>query len=269
MRCLLFVLSLLLNIPVSVSQSNRVDLKEIVEGKYSPGRTSEIRPMPDGEHYTIQSPDKKCILRYAYKTGKIVDTLFNVNTVRETALKSFDNYWISNTGHRIIISTDKENVYRRSWKANLYDYDVRRNFLKPLSDTPGKLMVPTFSPDGRMCAFVRGHDIWLKKFDYDTESQVTTDGSPGKILNGITDWVYEEEFKTTNLMSWSADSKFLAFVKSDETAVPSFSFQEYDGSLYPGMMTFKYPKAGENNSVVTCHVYHVETKDIKKMNIPL
>ncbi|GHU87696.1 peptidase S9 [Bacteroidia bacterium] len=270
MRYLLFVLSLLLSVHIAVlSQSNRIDLKEIVEGKYSSRGTAEMRPMPDGEHYTMLSTDKKCILKYAYKTGKITDTLFNVNTVRETKLKSFDNYWISNTGYRIIISTDKENIYRRSWKANLYDYDVRRNFLKPFSDTPGKLMVPTFSPDGRMCAFVRDNNIWLKKFDYDTESQVTTDGSPGKILNGITDWVYEEEFKTTNLMSWSADSKFLAFVKSDETAVPSFSFQEYDGSLYPGFMTFKYPKAGENNSVVTCHVYHVETKNIKKMNIPL
>ncbi len=269
MNRFLTVLLSLLSINVAIAQGNRIDLKEIVEGKYSARGMSEMRPMPDGEHYTMQSPDKKCVLRYAYKTGKIVDTLFNVNTVRETKLESFDDYWISNTGYRIIVSTDKEYIYRRSWKANLYDYDVRRNFMKPLSETPGKLMIPTFSPDGRMCAFVRDNNIWLKKFDYDTESQVTNDGEAGKILNGITDWVYEEEFATTKLLSWSPDSKSLAFVKSNETDVPSFSFQQYDGSLYPGFLTFKYPKAGENNSVVTCHAYSVETKDIKKMNIPL
>ncbi|MDR1369653.1 MAG: S9 family peptidase [Dysgonamonadaceae bacterium] len=270
MKYLLFVFCLLLSVHTAVlSQSNRIDLKEIVEGRYSPRGMSEMRPMADGEHYTMQSPDKKCILRYAYKTGKVVDTLFNVNTVRETKLESFADYWISNTGHRIIVSTDKESIYRRSWKANLYDYDARRKFLKPLSDSPGKLMIPTFSPDGRMCAFVKDNNIWLKKFDYDTESQLTNDGAVGQILNGITDWVYEEEFQTTQLMSWSPDNKFLAFVKSDETLVPSFSFQQYDGSLYPGFLTFKYPKAGENNSTVACYVYHVETKDTKKMNVPL
>ncbi len=269
MKCLWILLISLISVSVAIAQNNRIDLKEVVDGKYSARGMSEMRHLPDGEHYTMQSTDKKCILRYAYKTGKVVDTLFNVNTVRETKLESFEDYWISDTGFRIVVSTDKEYIYRRSWKANLYDYDVRRNFLKPLSDTPGKLMVPTFSPDGRMCAFVRDNNIWLKKFDYDTESQVTNDGATGKILNGITDWVYEEEFAITKLMSWSPDSKFLAFVKSDETAVPSFSFQQYDGSLYPGFLTFKYPKPGENNSVVACMAYNVETKDIKKMNIPL
>ena len=256
-------------VQIAKSQSNTIDLKDIIEGRYASRGVAEMRPMPDGEHYTMKSPDRKCVLRYSYKTGNIVDTLFNVSTVRETELKSFDDYWISSTGFRIIVSANTESIYRRSWKADLYDYDVRRNLLKPLSETPGKLMIPTFSPDGRMCIFVRDNDIWLKKFDYDTESKVTNDGAIGKILNGITDWVYEEEFQTTKLVSWSPDSKFLAFVKSNETNVPSFSFQQYDGSLYPEFLTFKYPKPGENNSVVSCHVYHVDTKDIKKMNVPL
>ncbi len=269
MKWIAVILLTLLSWEISIAQNNRIDLKEIVEGKYAAKGTGDIRPFPDGEHYTKQSPDKKMILRYAYSSGKVVDTLFNVNTVRETKLESFDDYWISSTGRRIIVSAGKEWIYRRSWKADLYDYDVRRNFLKPLSETPGKLMSPVFSPDGRMCAYVRDNNIWLKKFDFDTESQVTKDGESGKILNGITDWVYEEEFVVTSLMTWSPDSKFLAFVKSDESAVPMFSFQKYDGSLYPGCRTFKYPKAGENNSSVTCHAYSVDTKDIKKMNIPL
>ncbi|MDR1719097.1 MAG: S9 family peptidase [Dysgonamonadaceae bacterium] len=267
---------LLLLCYLSVSQSfysrdysERIDLKKIVEGEYAVRRAPDVRSLPDGEHYTLLSKDRKAILKYAYRTGAVTDTLFHVDKARETKLKAIENYWISETGYRIILCCDRESVYRRSWKANLYDYDVRRNFLKPLSDTEGKLMIPAFSPDGRMCAFVRDNNIWLKKFDYDTESQVTKDGAIGKILNGITDWVYEEEFALTSLMAWSPDSKFLAFVKSDESEVPEFRFQLFDGSLYPGFETVKYPKAGERNSTVSCHVYNVDTKDIKQMNIPM
>ena len=249
--------------------NNALLLKDIVEKKYESENIAEIQSMPDGEHYTILSPDKKAILKYAYKTGKLVDTLFHVDKAREIKLKSIDGYLINSTGHRILVWNEKESIYRRSWKANVYDYDTRRNFLKPLSENTEKIMIPTFSPDGRMAAFVRDNNIWLKKFDYDTESQVTKDGEFGKILNGISDWVYEEEFRQTNLMSWSADSQFLAFLKSDETNVPTFSFQVFDGSLYPEVYSYKYPKSGENNSKVGCYVFNVETRDTKKMDIPL
>jgi len=249
--------------------NNPIQLKDIVERKYASQGVEEMRSLPDGEYYTMLSRDRKMILKYAYKTGKVADTLFNAKTTRETQLDRIEGYLISNTGYRILVWTNGESIYRRSWKADAYDYDVRRNYLKPLSDTGGKIMIPTFSPDGRMCAFVKDNNIWLKKFDYDTESQVTKDGEAGKILNGITDWVYEEEFEVTNLMSWSPDSKFLAFVKSDESSVPTYSFQRYDGKLYPETYSYKYPKAGENNSTVVVYAYNVETKDIKKMDVPL
>lgn len=248
---------------------NPIRLEDIIGGKYSASGVGEMRPMPDGEHYTSLSPDRKAILRYAYKTGKVVDTLFHTTTARETKLEKIDGYLISSTGYRILVWTDRESIYRHSWKANVYDYDVRRNMLKPLSDYPGKVMIPTFSPDGRMCAFVRDNNIWLKKFDYDTESEVTRDGEFGKILNGVTDWVYEEEFGVVNLMAWSPDSKMLAFVKSDESQVPTFTFQLFDGSLYPGSYSYKYPKPGEKNSTVGVYAYSVDSKDIKKMNVPL
>ena len=249
--------------------SNSIQLSDIIERKYAPQSIAEMRSLPDGEHYTMMSSDRKAILKYAYKTGKITDTLFHTAKARETKLDRIEGYQISNTGYRILVWTDRELIYRRSWKANVYDYDVRRNYLKPLSDEAGKIMIPTFSPDGRMCAYVKNNDIWLKKFDFDTESQVSKDGEFGKILNGVTDWVYEEEFNVINLMSWSPDSEFLAFVKSDETLVPSYSFQLFDGSLYPGSYSYKYPKPGENNSTVGVYAYNVETKDIKKMNVPL
>ena len=271
MRNLFFILIFLVVAGFLNAQNgnNPIQLKDIVERKYAPQGVEEMRPLPDGEHYTLLSRDRKAILKYAYKTGKIVDTLFYSNTTRETKLDRIEGYLIANTGFRILVWKDRESVYRRSWKANVYDYDVRRNFLKPLSDAEGKIMIPTFSPDGRMCAYVKNNNIWLKKFDYDTESQVTKDGEFGKILNGVTDWVYEEEFKATNLMSWSVDNKFLAFVKSDETAVPTFSFQLFDGSLYPEQYSYKYPKPGESNSRVGVYAYNVDTKDTKKMDVPL
>ncbi|MDR1632312.1 MAG: S9 family peptidase [Dysgonamonadaceae bacterium] len=248
---------------------NQIQLNDILKRTYAPKSVGEMRSLPDGEHYTMLGAGGKAILKYAYKTGKITDTLFHVDKVRETRLEKVEGYTVSSTGLHILVWTDVEFIYRHSWKANIYDYDVRRNFLKPLSDTPGKLQIPLFSPDGRMCAFVRDNNIWLKKFDYDTESQVTKDGEQGKILNGVTDWVYEEEFATTSLMTWSTDSKFLAFVKSDESKVPVYRFQLFDGSLYPDFYEYKYPKPGENNSVVGAYVYNVDTKDTKKMNIPM
>jgi len=246
-----------------------LQLHDIVAQKYAAKGIAAVQSLPDGEHYTTLSADKKAILQHSYTTGKITDTIFHVDKVRETHLNAIEGYAISATGTHILVWNEKEYVYRRSWKAKVYDYDVRRNYLKPLSDAEGKVMIPTFSPDGRMAAFVRDNNIWLKKFDYDTESQITKDGSFGHILNGVTDWVYEEEFIQTNLMSWSADSRFLAFVKSDETKVPTYAFQQFDGSLYPDFYSYKYPKAGQNNSTVGCYTYNIETKDTKRMDVPL
>ncbi|MDR0505698.1 MAG: S9 family peptidase [Dysgonamonadaceae bacterium] len=262
--CLVFILYL-----QAQNGSKTLLLNDIINKKYNSAFRDDIRSMPDGEHYTVLSADKKAILKYAYKTGRFVDTLFHVDKTRETKLKYIDGYLISNTGYRIIVWNETEKIYRRSWKADIYDYDVRRNFLTPLSETKGKLMIPTFSPDGRMCAFVRDNNLWLKKFDYNTESQITKDGSMGKILNAVTDWAYEEEFVVTSLLSWSGDNNFLAFVKSDESDVPVFSFQLFEESLYPEYCSYKYPKAGQNNSKVACYVYNIETKDTKKMDIPL
>lgn len=250
--------------------SKHVDLKEITDGKFRQVTAiGEMRSLPDGEFYTAMNKERNMIVKYAYRTGNAVDTLFNTAKARECTFKDFDGYEISNTGHRIIVWRDSEPIYRRSSKAVVYDYDVRRNFLQPLTESKSKQMIPTFSPDGRMCAYVRDNNIWLKKFDYNTEVQVTKDGEVNKILNGITDWVYEEEFSVTNLMAWSADSECLAYVRFDETDVPEYSMQMYGDGLYPGYYNYKYPKAGEKNSKITLHSYSIETKDTKELKLPV
>ena len=237
--------------------SKRVDLKEITDGQFRQvTNIGEMRSMPDGEHYTAMNDTRNMIIKYSYRTGNPVDTLFNTEKARECTFDKFDGYTISSTGHHILVWRDTEPIYRRSFKANVYDYDVRRNYVKPISDSKGKQMIPTFSPDGRMVAYVSDNNIWIRKFDYDTEVQVTKDGEMNKILNGITDWVYEEEFAVTNLMAWSPNSEQLAFVRFDESEVPEYSMQMFGEGLYPG-------------SKVTLHSYDVTTKDTKELKVPV
>lgn len=247
-----------------------VELKDITGGKFRQVTSvGEMRSLPDGEYYTAMNNERSMIIKYSYRSGNAVDTLFNVNTARECTFDKFDGYEISSTGHHILVWCETEPIYRRSFKSVVYDYDVRRNYVKPISESKSKLMIPTYSPDGRMCAFVRDNNIWIRKFDFDTEVQVTKDGELNKILNGITDWVYEEEFAVTNLMAWSPDSEYLAFVRSDESDVKEYSMQMYGDGTYPTYYNFKYPKAGEKNSTVTLHSYCVQTRDTKHLDVPL
>lgn len=256
---------------VSAQEGNKhVNLKEITDGKFRQVTAiGEMRSLPDGEHYTAMNKERSMIIKYAYRTGNPVDTLFNAHKARECTFTDFDGYTISSTGHHILIWRETESIYRRSKRAVVYDYDVRRNYVKPISDVEGKQMIPTFSPDGRMCAYVRDNNIWIRKFDYDTEIQVTKDGEVNKILNGITDWVYEEEFGVTNMMAWSPDSEYLAFVRFDESEVPEYSMQVYGNGTYPSYYSYKYPKAGEKNSTVTIHSYCIATRDTKTLEVPI
>ncbi len=250
--------------------SNAVHLRDITDGKYrQQTNIGEMRSLPDGEHYTAINPAHTMIVKYSYRTGAPVDTLFNVAKARECTFDTFDNYTISSNGHHILIYCDVEAIYRRSTCATVFDYDVRRNYLKALSDTPGKAMIPTYSPDGRMCAYVKNNNIWIRKFDYDTEIQITKDGELNKVLNGVTDWVYEEEFSVTNLMAWSPDSEILAYVRSDESAVPEYSMQIYGDDTYPSYYAYKYPKPGEKNSTVSVKAYNLSSKDTKTLDIPM
>lgn len=247
-----------------------VSLKEITDGMFrQKTAVGEMRSLPDGEHYTAMNAERNMIIKYSYRTGKAVDTLFNATTARECEFTKFDGYTISSTGHHILVWRETEPIYRRSYKAAVYDYDVRRNYIKPITDSKEKVMIPTFSPDGRMCAFVKDNNIWIRKFDFDTEVQVTKDGALNKILNGTTDWVYEEEFAVTNLMAWSPDSEYLAYVRTDETEVPEYSMQVYGEGLYPSYYNFKYPKAGQKNSMVSVKAYSVQTRDTKHLDVPM
>lgn len=248
--------------------AQRLDLRDITAGKYYAWGVMPVTSSTDGEHYFQANKESSMIIKYAYRTGLPVDTIFDVKRARDCTFDSFQGFLISPDEKRLLVYRDYESIYRRSFKANYYYYDVRRNLIRKLTENEDKQSIPTFSKDGRMLAYVINNNIWLAKFDYDTESQVTKDGELGKIINGGTDWVYEEEFSTTRLLDFSADGQLLAFVRFDETSVPEYSMQMYGNSLYPSSFSFKYPKAGEQNSTVTCNVFDIDAKTIRKMNIP-
>ena len=244
-------------------------LQEIVNGVYSSRGVKSVVSSADGLHYYQMNDKSNAVIKFEYATGAVVDTLFSTEKARQCNFDSFQGFLVSPDEFRVIIYRDKEQIYRHSFKANYYYHDVRRNLVRKLTENVSKQMIPTFSPDSKMLAYVIDNDIWLTKFDFDTELQVTNDGELNKIINGATDWVYEEEFATTSLMEFSPDNELLAFVKTDESEVKEFSFQTFEEKLYPGSYTYKYPKAGETNSKVECYVYNVNAQTTRNMDVPL
>lgn len=244
-------------------------LKEIVDGEYSSHGIKAMVSSVDGLHYYQMNDENNALVKFEYATGNASDTLFSTKKARQCTFDTFQGFLVSPDENRVIVYKDKEQLYRHSFKANYYYHDVRRNLVRKLSENTSKQMIPTFSPDGKMLAYVIDNNIWISKFDFDTESQVTKDGQLNKVINGATDWVYEEEFAVTKLMEFSPDNTLLAYVKTNETDVKEFSFQLFENNLYPSSYTYKYPKAGEKNSTVAAHVYDIDAQTTRKMDVPL
>lgn len=268
--------TLLCAIALFASRANAFTLEDITSGKFLPQDVAETYPSTDGVHYYAATNGNTRIVKCEYRTGHEVDTLFDVKTARECDLERFDGFSLSPDEKHLLIYADSEPIYRRSFKATYYTFEIRRNLLKPLSEG-GKQQVAVYSPNGRMVAFVRDNNIYIKKLDYGTEVAVTRDGERNKIINGVPDWVYEEEFAITSTLQWSPNDETLAFVKFDESQVPLYSFQLYEGycpaypeyRFYPGSFAYKYPVAGETNSRVSVYSYTVDTRALKEMKLPI
>lgn len=254
-----------------------LQLEDVVKNKFKVENVYGVVPMNDGVHYTQKNAEGTQIIKYSFKTGKPVEVIFDVDKARDCNFKSFDSYTFSPDGTKILIATETSQIYRRSYTAVHYVYTISRNVVEVLSEN-GPQQAPVFSPDGHMVAFVRSNNIYLVKFLYNnSESAVTTDGKFNEILNGIPDWVYEEEFSFNSALEFSADSKMLAYIKFDESAVKSYSLPMYAGQAphyqqyenYPGDYTYKYPKTGEENSKVSVHTFDVKTQVTRKLDIPL
>ncbi|WP_298649511.1 S9 family peptidase [uncultured Proteiniphilum sp.] len=267
MRKLLF--TAMTAICVVTASAQHYTLEDLLSDEFAPRSITAMVSSEDGTHFYQADPQQTAVIKYSYSTGEAVDTLFNTRTARNCSFDNFQGFLVSSDENRVLIYRDREQVYRHSFRANYYYHDVRRNMVRKLSEHLSKQMIPTFSPDGKMVAYVIENNIWLTKFDFDTESQVTKDGELNKVINGATDWVYEEEFGVTRLLEFSPDNRLLAFVRTDESAVKEFSFQTFNKQLYPDFYRFKYPKAGEANSTVECRVFDIESRTIRALDVPL
>lgn len=267
---------------ISVAQAQTpkegLTLENITGGKYSARYVYGVTPMKDGESYSQLSDDSKRIVRRSFKNGKELGVIFDVATARgKHKLESIDGYIMSPDEKRILLRTQTKMIYRRSYTAVYYIYDVQNGTYEPLSDG-GPQQMPIFSPDGNVIAFARDNNLFLVKLLYgNAESQVTKDGKFNEVLNGIPDWVNEEEFATNRSFDFSADSQMLAWVRYDESKVPVYAIQEFKGAYptraeydeYPGEYRYKYPVAGAKNSEVSVMTFDIKSRVTRTLKLPL
>lgn len=260
-----------------VTAAQRLSLKDITAGEFRQEVMSAVEPLSDGETYAQISENGQQIVQFSFKTGKQVGVLFDAAKARGPKIGRIDDYIISPDGKRILIQTNTKAVYRRSFTATYYIYVIQNNKLEPLSDG-GPQQTPVWSPDGNQVAFVRDNNIWLVKLLYgNAESQVTKDGKFGEVINGIPDWVYEEEFSTNSSMVFTADSRQIVWIRYDESQVKQFSLQMFKGlapsrdeyAEYPGEYRYKYPLPGGENSRVSVMSYDIQSHQTRTLQVPL
>ena len=261
----------------SLWAGGELTLKDIVRGNFRSQRMAALTPAPDGETYLQISSDGQRIEQYSFKTGKLVGNLLDLSTAHGAKVEQLDGYIMSPDGKRMLIQTETESIYRHSFKAKFYIFDIKNQKLEPLSEG-GLQQAPLFSPDGQQVAFVRDNNIFLVKLLYaNAESQLTKDGKHGEIINGVPDWVYEEEFSTAQSMAFTPDSKQLCWIRYDESQVREVSLPLYRGQFpsldeyaaYPGAYTYKYPIAGERNSKVSVMSYDIKSHKTRTLDVPI
>ncbi|MFI3321837.1 MAG: S9 family peptidase [Rikenellaceae bacterium] len=259
-RFLLSLLSVL--VAFSASAQKMIDYSDFENGTFATKSVHGVRSMEDGEHYTTQSDNK--VIKYSYETGDKVATLFDGNSCEPKI--QFKGYQLSPDEKKMLLTTDVKPIYRHSYTATHWIYDTETQKLTPLSKD-GNEQVATISPDGKKAAFVRDNNLFWVDLSTGEEHQFTTDGKYNHILNGIPDWVYEEEYSFAQAYEWSPESDCIAFFKSDESRVNVFKMNTFIGGLYPKVYEFKHPKAGEDNSIVSIHTYNLESKKTTTMDI--
>ena len=261
MRKILFIFFLCFSSIACFSQSKEITLEDIWQNyNFYPKSYRGLNSMNDGEFYTqIKNGEEgQEIIKYSFKNGKRVVRLFKSSDFK---IKRINSYSLSNDDRLMLLATETESIYRYSKKAIYYVFNIQNNKIKKLSDN--KVRYPTFSPDGTKVAFVFENNLYIKDITNGKENQITFDGKKNNIINGASDWVYEEEFKLVRGFEWSGDSRTIAFYKFDESHVKEFSMDKFNGNLYPTQEVFKYPKAGEANSTVSVYLYNIDDDEKK------
>lgn len=277
MKRLLFIFTALFMLTTHVSAGGKITIPDITSGKFAAKTVNGINPIEGTDTYARISDDGKRVDCYSFKTDKLLRNLFDVSNTMGKKIDSFDGYILSPDGTRMLIQTKTKSIYRRSFTAVYYLYNIASRKLEPLSDG-GPQQVPVWSKDGLQVAFVREGNIYLVKLLYDNaEVQVTKDGKFNEVINGLPDWVNEEEFGFNRALTFNADGTMICWLRYDEKDVKTYSLQMYKGmkpekqenAVYPGFYSYKYPKAGEDNSKVTAWSYDIKSHRISKLQVPL
>lgn len=273
----IMMIGLCLLLTVGMTAGKKLELKDVTSRDFNASTMFALKALPDGDNFARISEDQKRVEQYSFKTGKQVGVLFDVNDVKEPALGSIDGFTISPDGKRILIQTGTERIYRHSFTATFYLYSVSDHRMVPLSEN-GPQQTPLFSPDGQQVAFVRDNNIFLvSQLDHPQEQQITSDGKRNEVINGIPDWVNEEEFGNDRMMVFTADGSHVVWVRYDEAAVKQYSMPLFKGlkpekkefADYPGFYTYKYPIAGEQNAMVTVWSYDITSQKTQQLQVPL
>lgn len=251
----------------TTAQNQQLTLEEIWGGAFRTEAMDVLHSMQNGKQYTVlnynQTAKSASVDKYNYETLEKVETIVSSSDLEE--IGSFSSYTFSEDESKLILATEVEPVYRRSRLGKYYVYDIASKQLELIAED--KIQEPTFSPDATKVAYVFENNIYIKDLSSGAVKQVTTDGQTNKIINGVTDWVYEEEFAFVRAFDWNQSSEYLAFIRFDETQVPEFSMDVYGQTLYPTQHVFKYPKAGENNSKVSLHIYNLNNSETEKVDL--
>ena len=249
-----------------VAQTKQITVDEIWNGAFRPDYLYGLKAMPKSDKYSKIDINHN---KHAYEIG-----VYDYATLqKETVAFSTENYpavgyfeyEFSPDEQLILIGTKIEPIYRHSRKGIYYVYDRKAKRLDKIDDSP--IQEPSFSPDMQKVAFVKDNNLYIRDLSDNKITQVTFDGKKNKIINGIPDWVYEEEFSYSKAYEWNTSGDKLAYVKFNESEVPEFSMMIYGEELYPQVETFKYPKAGEKNSKVSVHIYYINENKTEKINL--
>ncbi len=277
MKRLFLTITALLMFVATMSAGGKLTLPDITSGKFAAKTVNGINPIEGTDTYARISQDGERVVCCSFKTGKELSVLFDVKNTMGCKIDGFDDYVLSPDGKRMLIQTKTERIYRRSFKADFYIYNIESRRLDRLSDGD-KQQIPTWSPDGQQVAFVREGNIFLVKLLYDNaEIQVTKDGKFNEVINGLPDWVNEEEFGFNSALTFNADGTMICWIRYDESKVKTYSLEMYKGmkpakeeyDTYPGFYSYKYPKAGEDNSTVSAWSYDIKSHKINRLQVPL
>jgi dipeptidyl-peptidase-4 len=266
----LLLVFLLIGSTVMAQTSKEITLEDIYrKGTFATKSVYGLRSMKDGKTYVSIETDpatkERFVAKNNYSDGKMAEKLFSENELVYKGIKLQIGTDFSDNERKVLIAHQNDPIYRRSSKAYYYVFDLDTRKVTPISTQEGKQQYATFSPDATKVAFMRDNDLYITDLTSGNEIRITNDGKYNHIINGGSDWVYEEELSFAKAFFWSPDGKKIAFYKFDESQVREFSMMLYD-SLYPTVYKFKYPKAGEKNSDVSIHIYDLAENSTKTID---